>query len=601
MRTSLSRLVGVFLLAVVVTFGFPKCSKAITFLTPPTFTPATNAPLAGQLQINTDVDSRVSALVSDGTGIWERDFYDFATNHTVPLLGFKPGQTNLIQVTVYDKNRNANTSPQLLTFITSPLPTHFTPCKVLTNSPDQMEPGYTLFTLVNRDFNSNYVTIVDNSGAVVWYNGPWPSADVDVKQMDNGDLFFVDAASNRFLEINLLGNVVHTWNGAAGYPINAHDGVPTEHGTILYLSDQRETVQNFPTSDTIPNPSLTTATIDDCPIIEISATNDTLLNTWSPLTMLDPTRVTYLTYGPYSGSPYGTDNEHANAVIENTNENSLIVSLRNQNAVFSFTRAGQLKWILGPPALWSTAFVPYLLTPVGTPFEWNYGQHGPMLTPEGTLVLYDDGIERASPYASIVPDQNNYSRAVEYAIDETNMTVNQVWDTSITTNQDRFFTPIVGKTDWLPKTRNILVTYGYITYLNGAHPSSYSAGATMARLIEYTHDPVPQVVFDLSIFDYTNTSATYLGNWVYRCHRIPDMYAHPAESVADLAINNEYGVPLLEFSADPNGSYLVQGSDDLVNWTTLGTPVPDEGVGEYYFEDLNADQSATRFYRVVTQ
>ena len=27
-----------------------------------------------------------------------------------------------------------------------------------------------------------------------------------------------------------------------------HDGVPTDHGTILYLSDQVETVSNYPTS-----------------------------------------------------------------------------------------------------------------------------------------------------------------------------------------------------------------------------------------------------------------------------------------------------------------------------------------------------------------
>ena len=85
-------------------------SHAVTILSGPSFTPATNAPLAGLLQLTTDVDSRISVLVSDGTGIWEKDFYDYATNHSVTLLGFKPGQTNLIQVTVYDKERNAYTA-----------------------------------------------------------------------------------------------------------------------------------------------------------------------------------------------------------------------------------------------------------------------------------------------------------------------------------------------------------------------------------------------------------------------------------------------------------------------------------------------------------
>jgi len=59
----------------------------------------------------------------------------------------------------------------------------------------------------------------------------------------------------------------------------------------------------------------------------------------------------------------------------------------------------------------------------------------------------------------------------------------------------------------------------------------------MSRLVEYTHDPVPQVVFDLSFFDYTNTSASYKGYSCYRSYRIHDLYAHPAVPVADLAID----------------------------------------------------------------
>jgi hypothetical protein len=52
-------------------------TQAVTILSGPTFTPAANAPLAGVLRLTTDVASRVSVLVSDGTNLWERDFYDF--------------------------------------------------------------------------------------------------------------------------------------------------------------------------------------------------------------------------------------------------------------------------------------------------------------------------------------------------------------------------------------------------------------------------------------------------------------------------------------------------------------------------------------------
>ena len=579
-------------------------SKAVTILSGPSFTPATNAPLAGLLSLTTDVDSRISVFVSDGTDFWERDFYNFATTNSVPLLGFKPGRTNQILVAVYDKERNACTATQLLTFVTAPLPADFPHSTVLQSEPSEMEPGYALFMVsVTNTRNPGYITIMDNSGDVVWYStSPWAAA-ADVRQLDDGDLFIEeDGPANCFQEINLLGETVRTWYSPPGYPVNSHEALATDYGTILFLSDVSEVVSNFPSAVNPPpntNYTLITRTLDDNPVVEISATNAALLNAWSYLNILDPTRVTYLTYT--LSSSYGVDNEHANALIDDTNDDSFIVSLRNQNAVFKFSRSGQLEWILGPPANWPTNFQQYLFTPVGTPFDWNYGQHAPELTPQGTLMLYNDNNYQASPFAIPLPDQDNYSSAVEYDLDEDNMEVSEVWNSSWQTNQDRLFTPYEGRVQWLPQTRNVLVTYSAVTYVNGVHPSSYAPGATMVRIIEYTHDPVPQVVFDLSFFDYTNTSPNYNGYNSYRAYQISDLYPHPAEAVADLTVNEEDQIPLLEFSGDPTQSYTIQASTDLINWTTIGTPVQEGGVGDFDFEDLNANQFTARYYRVVTQ
>jgi arylsulfate sulfotransferase len=581
----------------------PRWSQAITILSEPTFVPSTNAPLAGLLQLTTDVESRISVLVSDGTDLWERDFYEYTTNHSVPLLGFKPDQTNLILVTVYDKDRNAYTAPQLLTFVTAPLPADFPSYTVLTSEPGEMEPGYELFIIVNRSGDrAGYITLMDSSGNVVWYC-PDPNDDNEARQLDDGNLFLEQQSpSNNFIEINLLGEIVRTWKPPAEYPVNPHEGVVTDHGTILYLSDVSEIVSNFPTSDTVSNAPLETTNVDDNPIVEISYTNGVLLNAWSPLELMDPTRVTYLTYGIASGSPYGADNEHANAIVDDTNDDSLIVSLRNQNAVYKFSRStGQLKWILGAPALWGTNWQPCLLTATGEPFDWNYGQHAPELTPQGTLLVYNDNNYRASPFDPPLADANNYSSAVEYNVDETNLEVSEVWNSAWQTNQDRLFTPYVGRAQWLPQTRNILVTYGAVSYINGSPPNAYAPGATMVRIKEYTHDPVPQVVFDLSFFNSSNTDVHYGGDFCYRAYQIPDLYVHPAEPVADLTVNVQSQIPILEFSADPTRNYLIQASTDLINWTTLGTPVSEGGVGDYDFEDLEASQFTTRFYRVVTQ
>src|ERR1039458_220566 len=72
----------VFSLAVAV-LGFSFCSHAVAILSGPSFTPATNAPLAGTLQLTTDEATRISVSVNDGYGSWQRNFYDFSTAHSV--------------------------------------------------------------------------------------------------------------------------------------------------------------------------------------------------------------------------------------------------------------------------------------------------------------------------------------------------------------------------------------------------------------------------------------------------------------------------------------------------------------------------------------
>lgn len=601
MRSSLSTVIRLAVLSLVLVL----CPgvNAVTILSGPSFTPATNAPLAGVLQLTTDVSSRVSVLVSDGTDFWERDFYDFTNSHSQVLLGFKPGRTNLIQVTVYDKYRNEYTAPELLTFVTAPSPADFSSESVLKSVPSMMEPGYTLFILTCLDSQITYVTIVDDSGEVVWYwKNPAGLSDNDVRQLDNGDLLLPQRPPyNNFLEINMLGQTVKTIQPPAEYPaVDEHDIVPTGHGTFLYLSKVDHSVSNFPTSFTVSNSSTHTATVLDTPAVEMSATNYAFIDAWSPLDLLDPTRITYLTTGSSL-----VDNYHGNAVLEDTNDNSIIISLRNQNAVFKVSRAGQLKWILGPHANWKTNYAgtnlqQYLLTPVGTPFEWNYGQHAPMLTPQGTLLLYNDGNERACPWDPPVDDSSNYSCAVEYQIDETNMEVSEVWN-SAAAEGDRLYTFAVGDANWLPERRNILVTYGLISYINGVHPSPYSAGATMSRIIEYTHDPVPQIVFELSFFNTNNTSSSYKGYFIYRADRISDLYPHPANPVIDFVASEQNGEVHLEFSADPAHSYEIQASFDLIHWTTIGDAIQDGDVGNFEFDDLSAGEFKDRFYRVMTQ
>jgi hypothetical protein len=580
--------------------GTAATVEAVTILSGLSFTPAAAAPLAGTLQLTTDVPSRVSVSVNDGIEGWARDFYDYGTNHFVPLFGFKPGRTNNITVTVWDQFRNEFTAAAPVVFVTSPLPADFPVMKVLISEPEFMEPGYTLFRVVNQTELMAYVTLVDNTGEVVWYGSQdqVPNT-LDVRLLGDGNLFF--PGTNSFIEVNLLGETVNTWGVPDNLLIDPHDGVPTAHNSILYIYDYSDVVPGFPTSATVSNAPTQTTTLAVNSVIEMSATNGALLNNWPLIDLLDPLRITYLTFT--TADSLGVDWGHANAVIEDPNDDSIIASLRHQNAVIKFSRAtGQLKWILGPPQNWGPEWQPYLLTPAGTPFAWNYGQHAPTLTPQGTLLLYDDGNFRACPFDPPVPDSANYSRAVEYDINEQTMQVSQVWEYGGNVPEP-LFTAALGSADWLTNTGNVLVNFGYVSYDNHVPPSPSAPGATMVRIQEVTHDENPQVVFDLSIFDYSNLSSNYLGNYAYRSRRVPDLYAHPAMPVADLNLYYDGGVPLLEFSGDPARTYLIEASSDLRNWSVLGTAESESGgLYDFYdFDEFASENATSRFYRVLTQ
>ncbi|MDB6065895.1 MAG: Arylsulfotransferase [Pedosphaera sp.] len=573
----------------------PITSHALTILSGPTFTAAgVNAPLAGTLQITTDVPSRLTVSVDDGTNAWERIFYDYATVRSMPLLGFKPNRTNQMTFTVQDKNGVEVASPQHLTFVTAALPSDFPTIVLLQSNPERMEPGYTLLRGVNNGTGRGYLMIVDSAAEVVWYSGA--TSTLDVRQLWNGDLFV--PLLNSFYEMNMVGQTVRTWVLPSGKPYN-HEAYPTEHGTILYMSDASEVITGFPSSATNPNAPKITTNLWHQPVVEISTTNAALLNTWLPVNMLDPRRISYLTFTSPASAQYGVDWGHANAITESPSDNSLIVSLRTQNAVIKFSRAtGQLKWILGTPDNWGPQWQPYLLTPVGTPFEWQFGQHAPKITPRGTLLLFDDGNYRASPFVSTpVPDPSNYSRAVEYQINETNMTVSQVWEYGAAPAPS-IYSVSRGDAEWLNQRTNVLITFADTAYVGGVPPDPFATNAHIVRVQEVTHEASPQILFDFALFDYGNPNVAYKGYAAYRSNRIRDLY--PPKPVTDLAVDINNSQANLTFSGDEVRLYTVQASTDMVAWANLGTASSD-GSGNFTFVDNLAGGSSNHYYRVQTQ
>ena len=125
------------------------------------------------------------------------------------------------------------------------------------------------------------------------------------------------------------------------------------------------------------------------------------------------------------------DWSHPNGVCYDESSDTLIVSCRNQDAIFGIRKAEKkLLWLLGDPTGWEDVDASLFFKPVGEDFEWQYGAHNVSLLDNGDILLFDNGLggRVKRPDADrALPDEENYSRAVIYRIDTENMTVEQVW------------------------------------------------------------------------------------------------------------------------------------------------------------------------------
>ena len=452
------------------------------------------------------------------------------------------------------------------------------------SQPDKMEPGYTLLWVGNRAPGArSYTMLLDHVGDVVWYQ----ELDAgDIRQLPNGNLFY--QFQGGAAEATLLGEIVRSWHPAGttetplpdsievdspdDHPIFFHHEVfPTEHGTILTLDRVDRLVQGYPTSDTDPDaPTADTVVIDE-PIVEFDMETGEILHYYSLVDMLDPRRIGFNSVAPQPPCPARNpeckaDWVHDNAIIYDSSDDTYIVSLRHQDAVIKVRRAtGELVWILGNHWGWSPEFEPYLLTPVGTPFVWQYHQHAPMLTPEGTLLLFDNGNNRAMPFeidpdtgepVEPIADADNFSRAVEYLIDPATMTVRQIWESKGNAGVD-LYSRFISDADWLPETGNVLITFGGISFVDHV-----ATNGNAVRIIEVDRNTPATTLFDLSI---QATDPESPGYTVYRSERIADLYSHLTVAlVADTPSPAQLGtVGTVRFTATATGG---SGSYDYQFW-----------------------------------
>ena len=498
------------------------------------------------------------------------------TDHSLPVLGLKPGRTYTVQVTVIDAaGRSLILAP--LVAATSPLPPEFPEVRMETSDPRRMEPGWTLvdrfYRRESRSHGPTYTMILDAAGEVVWYGEVGAIA---TSRLANGDLLYQH--DEVAAEIDLLGTPVRTVVLADPGQELHHELVLTEEGHYLSLTRTLRFVSAYPTSDTDPTAPPGSTLIADNPAVEFAA-DGRLLHVWPLADLLDPTRIGY---GSLDHGRLGTkDWAHANAVVFDPRDDSLLVSIRHQDAVVKLSRAtGELKWVLGPPANWKPAFQPFLLQPVGQPFAWPYHQHSPEYTPSGTLLLHDNGNYRASPFDGTpqLPDAENNTRVVEYAVDEAAREARQVWE-YVPPYAERIYAPARGDVDWLPGTGNVLITYGTVSFTGGVASEDLGLGLKHGRITEVTHTIPAERVFDVLVFDPRPPSSPTdpaHGLELYRSERIPSLYPPGVSTVAapQLVVTSA----LSTVHPGERGSYTVAATSSsamtecLDYWTNVTLP-----------------------------
>ena len=384
--------------------------------------------------------------------------------------------------------------------------------------PARREPGMMVFNVRpgGPDTGRNkigWIIGVDQQGNFP-LNMKFDTAAQDSCALPNGNLMFSLTGAGLIKEVLRSGQVVRQWHIAGKWqdktppPNSVEIDVPLTHhrvnrfpnGNLLLLSAEMRELPDWPENDTDPDAPRGPANVVGDVVLEVTP-KGAIVNKWHLLDMLDPYRLCYGSCSGYwrkLGFPDSNDWCHTNAVFYDARDDTIMLSLRTQDCILKFHRStGEIKWILGDPGNWRAPWSHWLLKPVGD-VEWQYHQHDCSVTPTGTILCFDNGNHRALPFAEPLPGEKNYSRVVEFKVDEQAKTVEQVWSFSDGDGLgEGLYGCYQGGAYRLPETGNTFMNFGGVCTIDGVPTNDNRGGMCRARLLEVTPDN--EIVFDMWI------------------------------------------------------------------------------------------------------
>lgn len=258
--------------------------------------------------------------------------------------------------------------------------------------------GY-IFLSNLSDYHSYLLILDPTSGDPVYYQRMEPSRKtLDFKRQPNGLLTYYDSLYGVFYAMDDTYKIVRTYAAGNGYRADHHDlqVLPDGH-YLLFIWDWR----TMDLSKVVPG-GKPKALVVGLIVQELDASDLVVFEwrSWDHIAITETTEDLTAQRVNYT---------HGNA-IERDYDGNILISARNLDQIIKLNRqTGEMMWRLGGQKNDFT-----LLDDV----QFFHRQHDIRRLPNGHITLFDNRSD-LTPY---------YSRAVEYALDETAKTATRVWE-----------------------------------------------------------------------------------------------------------------------------------------------------------------------------
>lgn len=526
------------------------------------------SPLSAIALFNTDQPATISIVVEGlrGGETLTHEFPELTTNHAIPIYGlYSEEATNVVLTATFE---DGTTETVTLSVTGGELPEDlltFTMDHAQTNH-EEIASGLS-FSL--RPSRTGYTYAFDANGEVRWlFSNKDFLANNMIIQLENGNLLGASTKHNftnygeSLFEMDYTGRIYNE------YMMNDthHDMLELPSGNFLILCA-----------------AVDGKSIEDA-ICEIDRETGEILRFWD-LTNYFPVGNRDENGDMISDINYGTgahDYIHINSIDYREEDHSVIIGSRQQDALFQLNlETGSLDWILSDPAdLWTPMSESKLLTPVGSDFEYLYGQHNVRWLPNGDILAFDNGAWRGKTPETNLPPSEGYSRAVRLSVDEVAGTVEQLWQFGKELGSDALST-FISNVQYLGEN-HYLVNFGGTSFDEDGNVHYLTPGTRKAQFYEVKNDEI--IMYGIATSDNSECSTYQLLRRNIYENATQLEYAH---EVKQLSNNIKYGIldglevekPVFD-NADTfeivRESITDNGSQLVVNITLEGTKEEDE-------------------------